>query len=246
MEVFELQISQSLILKILLYGVILFALLRLISRLLLLPRVKKILDHRVNRAFPFIEAFIWTLFLIWASQQLFAGKPVYTVVLTGAILLIVVWASWFAIRDVVAGIILKAEDAYEVNQWIKVKEIEGRIKKLGYRSLYIEAEGGQTLRLPYGEIAGEQRILSDLRETSRSHAFSLEMPKTLSIEETAERLRRRLLNSPWSSPKRDPRVKYLGESGDFYRFEVVAYTLGEDFSRKVEDYVKQQGENSQG
>lgn len=241
MEMFELQISQSLIVKILLYGVILFVLLRVISRILLLPRVKKLLDYRVNRVFPFIEAFFWALFLIWASQQLFAGKPLYTVMLTGAILLVAVWASWFAIRDVVAGIIMKVEDAYEVNQWIKMKQVEGRIKKLGYRSLYVEAEGGQTIRIPYGEIAGEQRILSDPRETSRSHSFSLDMPKTLSIEETAGHLRRRLLNSPWSSLKRDPRVRYLGESGDFYHFEVVAYTLGEDFSRKVEDYVKKQG-----
>lgn len=238
MEVFEFQISQTAIVKILLFGAALFFLLRTVQKAANLPRIKKLLGFPLYRVFPFIEIVIWGFFLLWAVQQFFQHRAFYTAVGIGALALLLIRASWFAIRDVIAGIILKAEDAYEINQCIKLPSVEGKIRRPGHRSLEIEIEGGQIVKIPYGKIAGEERILSDPRETGRSHAFQLTAPASMAPEQVAERLRRAALNSPWSSVKKEPQVRFLGEQEGGYRFEVVAYPLGEVYSRKVEEYVK--------
>lgn len=238
MNVFEFQISQTAILKILLFGAALYFVLRVVQKAIHLPRVKKLLGFPLYRVFPFIEMAIWGFFLLWAAQQFFQHRPFYTAVWIGALALLLIWASWFAIRDVIAGIILKAEDAYEINQRIKLPSVEGKIRRLGHRSLEIETAEGQIVKIPYGRIAGEERILSDPRETGRSYAFQVSAPASMAPEQAAERLRRAALNSPWSSVTKEPRVRFLGEQEGRYRFEVVAYPLGEAYSRKVEEYVK--------
>lgn len=238
MDVFEFQVSQTAILKILLFGAALFFVLRTVQKAIHLPRIKKLLGFPLQRFFPFIEMAIWGFYLLWAAQQFFQHRPFYAAVWIGTLALLAVWASWFAIRDVIAGIILKAEDAYEINQRIKLPSVEGKIHRLGHRSLEIEIEGGQIVKIPYGKIAGEQRILSDPRETGRSYSFQVTAPKTLEPEQAAEQLRRAALDSPWSSVKKEPQVRFLGEQEGGYRFEVVAYPLGEAYSRKVEEYVR--------
>ncbi len=237
MEAFEFQISQTAILKILLYGVVLLLLLRTVQKAVNLPRVKKLLGFPLYRVFPFIEMAIWGFFLLWAAQQFFQHRPFYSAVWIGVLALLAVWASWFAIRDVIAGLILKAEDAYEINQRIKLPSVEGKIRRLGHRSLEIETADGQIVKIPYGRIAGAERILSDPRGTGRGYAFQISAPASMAPEQAAERLRRAALNSPWSSVTKEPRVRFLGEQEGRYRFEVVAYPLGEAYSRKVEEYV---------
>jgi small-conductance mechanosensitive channel len=238
MELINVEFSQSALVKILLYGIILFAVLRAIHRAISMPRIKKLIGFRLSRFFPFIEAIIWILFLIWASQQFFTEKPIYNVFLAGAVVVVIVWASWFALKDVIAGIILRAEDAYETNQIIKLNNLEGKVRKLGYRSLGIETETGEYVKIPYSQIAGQLRVLSDPQQATHSHRFTITVPKSCSLDETARQLRLLALSAPWSSPKKEPQVKSLNDDDENYRFEVVVYSLGEIYFRKIEDYVR--------
>lgn len=238
MELMNVEFSQSALIKILLYGIILFVALRAIHRTLSMPRIKKLVGFRFSRIFPFMEAIIWILFLIWASQQFFREKPFYNVFLAAAVVVVIIWASWFAVKDVIAGIILRSEDAYEINQLIELNDLKGKVRKLGYRSLGIESENGDYVKIPYSRIAGQLRILSDPHQTIHSHRFTITIPKTCSPDEATQQLRLLALNAPWFSPKKEPQVKTIGEDEKNYRFEVVVYSPGATYFSKIENYFR--------
>jgi len=60
------------------------------------------------------------------------------------------------------------------------------------------------------------------------------------IKETKEKIRKLILNSHWSSLKREPQIKLLEETDAGYTFQITVYTLDAKYFQEIESYVKSQ------
>ncbi len=237
-QIFELPLSQFAIIKVLIFAFALFLIIKLFERIAKVVFVKRIYRLYFQRYYPILETVVWLLFVLWSIDQIFKDRLYYSVALILIILVTLVWISWFAVRDFIAGIIFKAQDVYEAGQWIKISEIEGRLKSIGYLSLEIEIESGEIIKFPYSKITGVIHSISDPEEHSNHHRFEIELNRTNSLKENVESLRQIILNSPWTLLTKAPQIQLLEENENHFVFEIFVYSISKEFFRNIENDVK--------
>src|SRR5690606_6487527 len=65
-----------------------------------------------------------------------------SLVTAAAVLILLATAAWFAIRDVIAGIVIRADHGLEEEQIIRVEDATGTVLRVGARSVEIETMDG--------------------------------------------------------------------------------------------------------
>lgn len=279
---FQIPGSSLTILKVLFFGAILYVLFVIIKKIIEMQfmaplRSKKVYRLDLNDVVLLAEVVSWLVFVSWSIQVFSKNNALYSLGLSVLMLAILTGVSWSILRDFVSGIIIKLESTYSINEWLKVRDVEGKITKLGYRSLEIETEKGETVNIPYSIITKEMSIKSSRvlgTETIKSYTFELEVqqnstpstppksgesanvydnqveeststPESQSdgregIKESKEKIRKLILNSHWSSLKREPQIKLLEETNAGYTFQVTVYTLDAKYFQEIESHVKSQ------
>lgn len=246
------------ILKVLFFGVMLYLLFAIIKKIIEMQfmaplRSKKVYRLNLNDVVLLAEVVSWLVFLSWSVQVVCKNNALYSLGLSVLLLAILTGVSWSILRDFVSGIIIKLEATYSINEWLKVRDVEGKVTKLGYRSLEIETEKGEIVNIPYSIITKEMSIKSSRiqgleygAETVKSHTFELDSPPSPpeggreGIKEAKEKIRKLILNSHWSSLKKEPQIKLLEKTDAGYTFQVTVYTLDAKYFQEIESYVKSQ------
>ncbi|MFH1321857.1 MAG: mechanosensitive ion channel domain-containing protein, partial [Bacteroidota bacterium] len=196
-NVFQIPGLPSIILKLLIFGALLWLFFFIFKKFVILLPFRKsypagLMSYRVYRLsikniILIIEVVCWTLFAFWAVDIVFKGNRLFALIFSILLFFIFVGISWSVIRDFILGVIIKLERAFSINEWFKVtdshgRDVEGRIKKLGYRSLEIETEKGETVDIPYSVITKELVVSSSRHigvETVKSYTFVMEVPKNI-------------------------------------------------------------------
>ncbi|MEN7546452.1 mechanosensitive ion channel domain-containing protein [Rapidithrix thailandica] len=223
--------------KYLIYGLLIFLSFFLLNKVAAsLPFRRKYKDFTV-RTLSIVEGLTWFLFIVYASQQLISDPTLNSIILLAICLVAIIWLAWFGVRDFIAGIILKSDGSLSRFERINVKGITGKILSLGYRSLELETDNGETVTIPYSRISGEMRIKPNPSKTVKSHRFELSLPKDMPVSETRDLLNTLVNSAPWSSLKKEPQLKILAETEDLYRFEIIIYTLQVEYFQKVKQYI---------
>jgi small-conductance mechanosensitive channel len=193
----------------------------------------------LRRALPVAEVVIVVAAIIWVAVLLLGDQPVLA---TGAFLAvagIVIAAGWFAVRDVIAGSVLRAEDLYEPGQWIRAGDLEGRIERVGARSIEIEGEDGIRVRIPYALLATQPVARSARAESAQAHTFTIRIDDDTAPLEAASRIRRAALESFYATPTREPHVRQRGGGrGEGSLFEVTVYSTDRRFFSEIERDVR--------
>ena len=186
---------------------------------------RRFLKSKLERFLPIIEIVVWLIFISWVVIY-FLNNPMWRAIFLltlCAVLLVII--SWVAMKDIFAGIILRLDSSFNLNEWIKINDIDGKIVKLGYRTFELETGTGEMVSIPYSRVSGEIRTKPSVSEKIKSHSFSVNVPKTHAIDETAKKLRFTLANAPWSSLKKLPTVKFIKETPEQYQFEIIIYSM---------------------
>lgn len=231
-------IFENAFLWVMLIAIALLILLRWMPRIINMLRIRPNTRRLLRRGFPAVEALIWIIFIFWALGQFWGDAPFYNTLLAGGFLLLLALSGWFALRDFSAGIILKAEDAFEPGQYIRLKDREGQIIYAGHRSLTIETHLGEKVKIPYNRIAGQERSLGIPGEHNHSGILQLKFPKKRPANEMISHIRHIILNTPWASATHEPRIKLTSEDDAQYYFEVIVYSGSEEHLRKVEAHLR--------
>lgn len=230
-------ISYGYLLMFLVLGICLFFLFYSLKKVFSRYEVKSSLARRFERLLPLMEGISWLTFILWSVQYVFQSIFTYTLILLILLLAILVWIAWFAIRDFTAGIILKFQQAFEIGGRVKIQNVAGRVKKLGYLSMKIENYQGEIISIPYSNVSQEIRIQPSQEEVIRNQTFQIQVPKRTSLGDTVERLRITILNAPWVAIHKRPHIKVLEETEEFYSFEVIVYSLHEKYFQKIKNYL---------
>ena len=124
-------LSEFAILQFFAAGIVLFTgfwILKILIRRLPIKRVYKI---RLNRILPIMEGLAILGFLLWGVQLLVKNEFWNSIGLLVISLIVLLMISWFLARDFLAGIILKSDGSLNLNDWIKIKDLKGKVISLG-------------------------------------------------------------------------------------------------------------------
>jgi len=226
------------ILKIFLFGGMLWMALYLLKRGMKLIPSEKALRKKLEWPFLVTKVASWILFTFWCIDLIFTNDPMLSRVFSMLLIFMVVGISWPVIRDFVTGVFIKMEGSYPTNSWIRVRNVEGRIKRMHLRTMEIETEKGETVHIPFSVINKEISVKSNPIESIVSHTFQVSVSKELNLQECKDTLITALMNSHWASLKKEPMVKLLDESNGSYTLRVTAYTVDEKFFDPIEGFVK--------
>jgi small-conductance mechanosensitive channel len=165
----------------------------------------------------------------WFGPEL--GLPIQA-----CVILLLILAAWGSIRDVLSGIVIKTTATVRVGDFVRVGNVEGRLRSLGFRVLTLERADGAEAVVPYSQATGG--LLERLRSNSgsTSHQFRLEVHRPNSTVSDVQRIvRERALLSHWSPSRTPPRVHPVGLN----EYEVTVNALSPEHGTEIERAVRQ-------
>ena len=207
---------------------------------LMVVRLRPIYRRRLDRILPVIEIVSAVAFVVWVIWLVAPDESELTWWMAGALALAITGAGWFAVRDLVSGVVLRSENSFAPGQWIQTEQLDGFILNLGYRTMEIETDTGLQVKLPYSKLAGTVLGTADRTKSAHAHTFFLDVPNTNTVAEHTTRIRTAALTAFWSSPQRDPYVHYVGPEEGKHRFEVTVFCMDEAYATDLERFMRRQ------
>ncbi len=190
--------------------------------------------EQVSRVGPVVGAFAGLFYLLFAARMVLKEYPEFVPLVLTMIVIGFLAVSWFAVRDFVGGVVLKAGRVCKVGDHVRVGGVEGRIAQMGLRVLTIETGDGDEAIIPYAKVARESLLRTPVLDSVSVHVFELQLPEGLSVIEGRKRAKEAALRSHWSALARDPKVASVSERA----LEVTVFSLDADHGAHIERVVR--------
>lgn len=218
-------------------AVILALAFRLVHYLVPALPVKRVWKSRILHHLPATEMIVWLMFLFWGLGW-FLRQNIYVAIALGAILImILIWFSWFTLRHLIAGIVLRWNRDLKTGETIKTLNYQGKVQRLGYRSLVLETEQGQNIYLPYGKIINQEIIRSHPADKIQSHTFTVKIAAKEPVFQTTQSLKAHILSLPWVSLVKKPEIVLLQKTADNYTFQITTFSIEKSYFVLIEDAI---------
>lgn len=186
-----------------------------------------------RRAMPVVAWAAALAFALLAARTLLADEPVVSAVATVVVVSGFALASAPALRDVAAGVFLKAGQICREGDHVRAGDLEGRVTRMGLRVMVLETREGEEAIIPFGRLAREQLIRSPSLDAISPHVFRLALPAG-GVGDLKRRIRRRALLSHWAAVSRDPEVMVVDD-----RVEVTVYAIDPDRGPDIEAAIRE-------
>ncbi|MFZ0389717.1 MAG: mechanosensitive ion channel domain-containing protein [Calditrichia bacterium] len=242
----RLEISQWGLLGLLIVSILLYLALRLLRRAVYSLKMRRSLRQTLLRFLPLVESLVWLYFLLWSLRHIFKTPQFYLPLAVFVLLLGLGAVFWYAGRDFIAGMIFKLAESLKPGEQIQLENLEGKVVSIGHLSLQIETGEGELASVPYSRLAGQVRRQQKAAEVQESGQFRLSLPANISPAQAGEKIRLAVMNSPWASPLKEPRIQVVADNGDQRDYQVVVFTAGEGYIGKIETYVRERIGNNSG
>ncbi|MEQ8455295.1 MAG: mechanosensitive ion channel [Sandaracinaceae bacterium] len=190
--------------------------------------------EQLRRAHPLLSGASAVFYMLLAAAFFFDKYPTHFPIAVAVILGVSIAASWFALRDVVSGIFLKAGRVCRVGDYVRIGDVQGRVERMGQRVLVVETARGEEAIIPYSRVARAELLRTPVSERGTLHVFELTLPAAPPVAETKRLIRESALACHWSAIAREPEIAVL----DADRFEVTIFALDPDHVRDVEASVR--------
>lgn len=226
------------LLQLFILALILLLLLRLAYRALHLIEPGRRVRRVLLRFFPMMEFAIWLWFVFRASSAAFSQYPYHNIVMSALALALVVVFGWYVLRDLVAGMVIKTESSLDKDQFLKTELASGRIKRLGYRSILLETDNGDKIRIPYSRLNKLLLHHPAEEETSHSHVIEMRVDRKYQAEMIKKDITSQLLNMPWVVTGFPPEVIVTAQDKEYFLVEIRFNVIKKDHVILVEENIK--------
>jgi hypothetical protein len=235
----EQDISISGVFLFMIYAVIILVGYRLVRFVLNLINLRNETRRLIRRNLPIAELFTWIFLLLWAMPMFWNKFPLYSYLMFALLLTLILISAWYMFRDLIAGIILKSNKNFTVNETISIGDHTGRIIRFESRYIILETLSGKNIHLPYSEMIGKMISKSNPVEKIISSKFYLEVSKDKNISELIVKLQEDILTLPWSSVKKSPQIKIKKEDVNCYQLELIIFSIEQSYLYRIEQFIKE-------
>lgn len=218
------------LLWLLLVGLLLVAFLAALRGALALVPLNRKRHNLVEGAIPLIASLTGFAYLLYSLRLLFGDQPQYLPLVLGLATVMVIGASWFAVRDLISGVLLKSGRVCKVGDRIRIADVDGVIQHMGLRLMAIESESGGVALVPYSKIASESVIRAPSRGSVLPHVFQVKVPPSITMSQARSALRMAISQCHWASLVREPELTVLSEK----TYEVTVFSIAVERSAEIE------------
>lgn len=194
------------------------------------------------RILPVVELIVWLLFALWLFKGFFSEWQGYTAIMIVFTAIIFGLAGWYFFRDFIAGVVLKAENPFTVNQHITTSEITGTIKKVGYRTLEVGNESGRISKIPYSRLSDQVFSIQPPAESTLNREVTLKVSSKEKNQDIREQIVRELLLLPWVSVNHDPVIQTVKEDIDAITLKISYHTLNDAHALEINRHLRKRFE----
>jgi len=168
------------------------------------------------------------------AGYLYQRSTVTAFILIAILLLVIFFIGIFFIKDYVAGLIVKASANYSVNDIIISNGIEGKIVKLGQRSLIITTSDGNKVFLPYSDLVGKIKSIKSASEIKNNYNFSITVKNDIEIE----KIKNFIITLPWVNTSVNPEIKISETNENNYVLNISIVAFDNSYYTKIESAVR--------
>lgn len=230
----DLEISGFGLVLVLLFAFVLFGLLGALRWVVGRLPLSKARRATLSRFRPVLEALVSVVYLLIAVPIVFAGHREFTPLVLAVLLFGMIGVSWFAIRDFINGMFIKAGELCEVGDRVTVDQHHGVVRQLRYRVLTLVTDDGDEVVIPYGRLSRRSIVRTPRAEGAHRYAFELELPESLDPIAAIAQIKQLALSSHWASVTHPPQVEVLG--GRHVR--VLTFALSREHGGAIEALVR--------
>ena len=234
------------LLYIVILGFALFFALQLINRLARLIPGESQWRNLLLRSLPLLEFVVWISFAFWSARIVFSGLPYQGVVESAMAVVLILALGWYVLRDFLHGILIKTESELKKGQIIKTPLVSGKVYKVGYRTLHLETEKGEKVRIPFSRLG--DAIISSPPEKGHGHSqmLTFNLRQGQDIPGLTDEIKQELFNMPWIILENEPLVHLLRDKEDKPQLEVKFSVIKEEHALFVEQKLKTYLEKDKG
>jgi small-conductance mechanosensitive channel len=227
---------QSLLFSFMLYGLLLFAIFKLLPFVLNLVKPKKKTHGFISGLIPIVELGFWLFFLSWYSFLFASGGQLFGYLITGLLAFVIFWLAWYYLRDVIAGIVLQAQRKLNIGDTIHTATIEGRIVRFSLTDIQLVTKDESISYIPYSWLLKTgvfQKIES--QSLSSSSSIMLLSKSSTDYQSLEKSIRNYCLALPWVDFTKPLKVHLTNKSPEGMHIEIKLYL----FDRKNKGLVEE-------
>jgi small-conductance mechanosensitive channel len=147
-------------------------------------------------------------------------------------------SGWYLLRDLISGIILKAENGFEPGQRIIASEVSGTIKKLGYRSLEVITNDGKYVKIPFSRLSSINITRPVDTGKWAEHIVKFKISSMYSSAKIRKFLEKRLLEMPWIVSGDTIKINISRDETENYDAEIHFQSLSPEMAIKTEEILQ--------
>jgi len=206
-----------------------------------LARLKKrnfIIDY-VKRFLPIMELTGWTVFSVWLLNILLVNSNYITHFRIALFIVFLSFLSWYFLRDLLSGIVIKTRFNLVKGQKIKYGIATGDIRKVGVLALKIKDDNGTDLIIPYSSIQ-QQDISLNYRESGESESkFTIELENIRDEKKAVDKIEELIENSVWNHHSFKPQVRVKAHTNKKILFEIICLPINNQGVAKLKLIILQ-------
>ena len=229
------EISTFWTLALILFGLVLVALMRGLRRMVEQLPVSQSRRESLRRLLPLAEIIVGLLYVLISVPVILDNDPTTTPLVTAGILLGGVAVLWFAIRDFVHGVLLKASDVCRVGDNIQFGDVRGRLMRLDYRVMAVETAHGDEILVPYGQVSRQSIIRTPVSDGQFRHGFAIYASDATPLSQLRDRLFEAAWTHHWSAVAKAPIIEAREDGG----FDVTVFALDSLRTQDIEAAVRE-------
>ena len=196
-------------------------LLRLLAWLVANVSMRESQRAAMRRAGPVAAGLAGVVYALVAVRFVFPGDTLVSSLAGVTVIALVLGLSWFALRDLVAGMFWKAGRSCQLGDVVQTQGITGRVTRLGFRVFGIETEQGDRVSIPYSRLQGEPLIVSRQQHGETRYVFEVAIPPDQPAGGVERKVWRLAMLCHGTSLARRPRVRQVADD----RLEVTVFAV---------------------
>lgn len=217
---------------LILEGVILYALMWLIKKILLRTVIKDVKEDDFLFYFKIIATIIWIIFVVYGVYS-YAKLSISLGIVAGATLIL----GFRFFMNLILGIIYKFQNGNNINVKVSIGNMEGVIAGYGFTSVLLKEQGGDIKKIPYYDMYSGVITITSVSKANNSEVLILKGSEYKAYNSRLEEIKKKIALIPYVSVNKDIKLSY-SEKDDIPSVKVEFYVCDASNTELVKQKIR--------
>ena len=173
-----------------------FLFFRLSPRFLHLLRLPRRYELFLLKWLPFVELLVWLGVAIFAASWFATSSLLLFVVFGLVAVIIVLYVSWYYLRDLIAGVMIRREGFVKTGENVVIGDARGKVVAMGLQGMQLETGREEVIYIPYQQVSTLSIRKTSIQRHRQAHTFSIEYPGEISVIRARKKTLKAILLAP--------------------------------------------------